>query len=106
MTNKLKPATSETKQDNAGSMERLVLRISRLRFTIEPCYLLNGMRELRVEAIVNGTKHTVVTRFEVDDFESHFDWMMERSKYEIMRLVKATNAPGERPGQEARELKP
>jgi hypothetical protein len=49
------------------------------------------MLELRVEAIVNGTEHTVITPFEVDDFEFHFDWLMERSKREIMRLVKAQN---------------
>lgn len=47
------------------------------------------MKELRVEAIVDGTVHTAVTPFEDDDFESRFDYLMEQSRREILRLVKA-----------------
>lgn len=66
-------------------------RISRLQITIEPWVLRDGMKELRVEATVNGTIHTAVTPFDPDDFTSQFDWLMERSRLEIVRLVEAHN---------------
>lgn len=58
--------------------------ITRLRITIEP-----ERDEASVEVIVDGVKHTTVARIEVDDFESRFDWFMEKSRLEILRLVKA-----------------
>lgn len=68
---------------------KLNMKITRLRLTIEPWHVRDSMKELRVEAIVDGTKHTAVTPFEDDDFESRFDYLMEQSRREILRLVKA-----------------
>jgi hypothetical protein len=66
-------------------------RISRLQITIGPWVLRDGMKKLRVEATVNGMKHTAVTPFYDDDFTSQFDWLMEWSRREIVRLVEAHN---------------
>ena len=63
--------------------------ITRLRITIEPCHVRDSMKELHVEAIVDGTKHIAVMPFEDDHFESLFDYMMEEAKLEIRRRVKA-----------------
>lgn len=49
------------------------------------------MKELRVLAIVDGTIHIVITPFEDDDFESRFDYLMEQSRREILRLIKSKN---------------
>jgi hypothetical protein len=64
-------------------------KISRLRITIEPVRLRDSMKELRVEAVVDGTIHTTVTLFNDDDFESSFDYLMEQSRRQIVWLVKA-----------------
>lgn len=70
-----------------------VRHISKLQVTIEPWCLGKGMKELQVETIVNGEVHHAVIPFEPDDFESIFDSLMERSKSEILRLVKANRLP-------------
>ena len=69
--------------------DKMEMKITRLRLTIEPWHIRDSMKELRVEAIVDGTVHTAVTPFEDDDFESRFDYLMEQSRREIVRLVKA-----------------
>ena len=65
------------------------MKIKRLRITIEPYLGRDLMKELRVEAIVDGTVHAAVTPFDDDDFKSLFDYLMEESRIEILRLVKA-----------------
>lgn len=67
-----------------------MLKITRLRITIEPRYYArNFMRELRVETTVDGVFHATVIPFDDDDFDSHFDHLMNVSRLEIIKLVKA-----------------
>lgn len=71
---------------------KLNMKITRLQLTIEPWHIRDSIKELRIEAIVDGTVHTTITPFEDDDFEPRFDYLMEQSRREIVRLVKAHNA--------------
>lgn len=91
---------SETECAKRRCLQRVVrrqqrkhkMKIQRLRLTIEPWHIRDTMKELRVEAIVDGTVHTAVTTFEDNDFISRFDYLMEKSRREIVRLVKAHGA--------------
>lgn len=65
------------------------MKLTRLRITIEPWHMQASMKELRVEAIVDGTIHTASMPFEDSDFESRFESLMDRAMSEIKRLVKA-----------------
>jgi len=65
------------------------MKLTRLRITIEPWHLQSSMKELRVDAIIDGTTHTISIPTEADDFESRFEMMMERCMHEIKRMVKA-----------------
>jgi len=65
------------------------MKLTRLRITIEPWHIQNSMKELRVEALVDGVAHTVVVPFQEDDFESRFEFLMEHAMREIKKLVKA-----------------
>lgn len=65
------------------------MNITRLQITIEPWSLGGPWKELRVEVASDGETHTVSTPFEEDDFESRFDYLMDQSRQEIKRLVKA-----------------
>jgi len=64
------------------------MKLTRLRITIEPWHLQNSMKELRVDALVDGVAHTISIPIETGDFESRFEMLMERCMQEIKRMVK------------------
>lgn len=66
------------------------MKFTRLRLTIEPWHLQASMKELRIEILVDGVEHTVLTPVYDDDFESRFDYVMERVKREVLLLVKGS----------------
>lgn len=66
------------------------MKFTRLRLTIEPWRLQASMKELRIEILVDGVEHTVLTPVYDDDFESRFDYVMERVKREVLLLVKGS----------------
>lgn len=61
--------------------------IKRLRITIEPTRELYPISQLRVEILTDGLRYETTESFDVDDFESRFDYMIEVSRREILRLV-------------------
>lgn len=64
------------------------MKLTRLQITIEPWHLQNSVKELKVEAIVDGMTNTITVPFEDDDFESRFEYLMEYAMREIKKLVK------------------
>jgi len=65
------------------------MKLTRLRITIEPWHMQDSMKELRVKAVVDGISHVVSIPLVESDFESRFEFMMERAMQEIKKLVKA-----------------
>lgn len=65
------------------------MKLSRLQITIEPWHINQTTRVLRVEATVDGIRHSNEQLFDDCDFESAFDRLMERSKHELNRIIKA-----------------
>lgn len=53
------------------------------------------MKELRIEILVDGVEHTVLTPVYDDDFESRFDYVMEQVKREVLSLVKGREKKGQ-----------
>lgn len=71
------------------------MKFTRLRLTIEPWRLQASMKELRIEILVDGVEHTVLTPVYDDDFESRFDYVMEQVKREVLSLVKGREKKGQ-----------
>lgn len=71
------------------------MKFTRLRLTIEPWHLQASMKELRIEILVDGVEHTVLTPVYDDDFESRFDYVMEQVKREVLSLVKGREKKGQ-----------
>jgi hypothetical protein len=65
------------------------MKLSRLQITIEPWHINPATRVLRVEATVNGIRHSNEQPFDDCDFESAFDRLMDRSKRELNKIIKA-----------------
>lgn len=65
------------------------MKLTRLRITIEPWHMQDSMKELRVQVVVDGISHVVAVPLSNSDFESRFEFMMERAMQEIKKLVKA-----------------
>lgn len=65
------------------------MKIEQLRVTIRPHTYHVTAKELHVEVIANGVKHSFVNYYHENDFESLFECMMNDAKREILNAVKS-----------------
>jgi hypothetical protein len=64
------------------------MKISKLSVTIESDETFPKARQMRVELFTGHRHISARYQFPEDDFQSNFDYLMEKARLEILKLVK------------------